>query len=110
MLRLIVTVSHYGGLEVTATWGAWPKKTQSGAGIAAGPAASDGGSISLGSGPRGMWIDGEPLMHVGSGLGVIGAPAVRPDARRPRETLSRAQDDADWLTVEDERKTGHAFH
>ena len=81
---------------------------RSGAGVVAGPAASKGGSILLGSGPRGMWIDGEPLVHVVPGLGVIGAPAVRPDARRPHETLSRAQDDADWLVVEYERKTGHA--
>jgi hypothetical protein len=57
-----------------------------------------------------MWVDGEPLMHVVSRLGVIGAPAVCPDARRPRETLSRTQDDADWFVVEDERKTGHALH
>jgi hypothetical protein len=57
-----------------------------------------------------MWVDGEPLVHMVSGLGVIGAPAVRPDARRPRETLAGAQDDADWLVVEDERKTGHAIH
>jgi hypothetical protein len=57
-----------------------------------------------------MWVDGEPLVHVVPGLGVIGAPAVRPDARRPRETLARAQDNADWLVIEDERKTGHALH
>jgi hypothetical protein len=57
-----------------------------------------------------MWVDGKPLMHVVPGLGVIGAPAVRPDACRPREALSRAQDDADWLVIEDERKTGHALH
>ena len=83
---------------------------QRGAGVGADPAASDGGSIPLGSGPHGMGIDGEPLVHMVPGLGVIGAPAVRPDARRPRETLSRAQNDADWLVVEDERKTGHALH
>jgi len=57
-----------------------------------------------------MGIDRQPLMHMVSGLGIIGAPAVCPDARRPRETLSRAQDDADWLVVEEERKTGHAIH
>jgi hypothetical protein len=57
-----------------------------------------------------MWVDREPLVHMVPGLGVIGAPAVRPDARRARETLARAQDDADWLVVEDERKTGHAIH
>jgi hypothetical protein len=57
-----------------------------------------------------MWVDGEPLVHVITGLGVIRAPAVRPDARRPREALSRAQDDPDWLVIEDERKTGHAIH
>ena len=85
-------------------------ETQSGAGIAAGPAASDGGAILLGSGPRGMWIDWEPLMHVVPGLGIIGAPAVRPDARWPRETLSRAQDDADRLVIEDKRKTSHGHH
>ena len=81
---------------------------QSGAGTGAGPAASEGGSILLGSGPRGMWVDGEPLMHVVSRFGVIGAPAVCPDARRPRETLSCAQDDADWLVVDHEGETGHA--
>ncbi len=64
----------------------------------------------LGSGPRGMWVDGQPLVDVISRLGVIGAPAVRPDARRPHETLARAQDDADWLVIEDEGKTGHAIH
>jgi hypothetical protein len=83
---------------------------RSGAGVGAGPAASEGGSILLGSGPRGMRIDRQPLVDVVAGLGIIGAPAVRPDARRPRETLSRAQDDADWFVVEDERKTGHALH
>jgi hypothetical protein len=83
---------------------------RNGAGIGAGPVASDGGSILRGSGPRGVWVDGEPLVHVIPGLGVIGAPAVRPDARRPREALSCAQDDADWLVIEDERKTGHALH
>ena len=82
---------------------------RSGAGVGAGPAASDGGSMLRGSGPRRMWIDGEPRVHVVPRLGVIGAPAVRPDARRPRETLSRTQDDADGLVVEDERKTGHAI-
>ena len=81
---------------------------QSGAGTGAGPAASEGGSILLGSGPRGMWVDGEPLVHVVPGLGIIGAPAVRPDARWPCETLSCAQDDADWLVVDHEGETGHA--
>jgi len=65
-------------------------------------------ALFLVSGPRGMWIDGESLVHVVPGLGVIGAPAVRPNTGRARETLSRAQDDADWLVTEDERKTGHA--
>lgn len=81
---------------------------RSGAGTGAGPAASEGGSILLDSGPRGMWVDGEPLVHVVSRFGIIGAPAVRPNARWPCETLSCAQDDADWLVVEGERKTGHA--
>ncbi len=79
---------------------------QSGAGIVPAPLASV--ALFLVSGPRGMWIDGESLVHVVPGLGVIGAPAVRPNTGRARETLSRAQDDADWLVTEDERKTGHA--
>jgi hypothetical protein len=57
-----------------------------------------------------MWIDREPLMHVVPGLGIIGAPAVRPDARRPRETLSCAQNDADGLVIQDKRKTSHGHH
>lgn len=62
------------------------------------------------SGPRGMRIDGQPLMHVVSGIGIIGAPTVRPDARRSGKMLARAQDDPDRFVVEHEWKTGHAPH
>jgi hypothetical protein len=55
-----------------------------------------------------MGIDGQPLVDVISRLGVVGAPAVRPDTGRARQTLSGAEDDADWFVVEYERKTGHA--
>lgn len=81
---------------------------QSGAGIMPAPLASL--AVCLVSCPRRMGIDGQPLVDVISGLGVVGAPAVRPDAGRARQTLSRAEDDADWFVVEHERKTGHDLH
>jgi len=56
-----------------------------------------------------MGVDRQPLVHVVSGLGVIGAPTVRPDPRRPRQPLTRAQDDADRFVIEHERKTGHGL-
>jgi len=79
---------------------------QSGAGIVPAPLASV--ALSLVSGPRRMGIDGQPLVDVISRLGVVGAPAVRPNTGRARQTLSGAENDADWFIVEDERKTGHA--
>jgi hypothetical protein len=79
---------------------------QSGAGIMPAPLASV--ALSLVSGPRRMGIDRQPLVDVISRFGVVGAPAVRPDTGRARQTLSRAEDDADWFVVEYERKTGHA--
>jgi len=55
-----------------------------------------------------MGVDRQSLVHMVSGLGVIGAPTVRPDPGWPRQPLTRAQDDADRFVIEDERKTGHA--
>ena len=62
------------------------------------------------SGPRGMRVDGQSLVHVVSRIGIIGAPAVRPDACRSGKMLAGAQDDPDRFVVEDERKTGHGPH
>lgn len=56
-----------------------------------------------------MRIDGETLMNVITRFRLIGAPAKRPDACRPREALPRTEDDADRFVVENERKTGHAL-
>ena len=61
---------------------------QSGAGIMPAPLASV--AVCLVSRPRRMGIDGQPLVDVISRLGVVGAPAVRPNAGRARQTLSRA--------------------
>jgi hypothetical protein len=55
-----------------------------------------------------MGIDGQPLVDVISRLGVVGAPAVRPNTGRARQTLSRAENDANGFVAEYERKTGHA--
>ena len=79
---------------------------QSGAGMMPAPLASV--ALFLVSGPRRMGIDGQPLVDVISRLGVVGAPAVRPNAGRARQTLSRSENDADGFVVEYERKTGHA--
>jgi hypothetical protein len=57
-----------------------------------------------------MGIDGQPLVDVISRLGVVGAPAVRPNTGRAHQTLSRAENDADWFVLKHERKTGHALH
>jgi hypothetical protein len=78
---------------------------QSGAGMMPAPLASV--ALSSVSDPRRMGIDRQPLVDVISRLGVVGAPAVGPNTGRARQTLSRAENDADGFVVEDERKTGH---
>lgn len=81
---------------------------QNGAGIAAGPVSY---SLRPGPGPLhpcGVRIHGQALVHVIARFGVVGAPTVGPDTSWSCHALTGAENDADRLVVENERKTRHA--
>lgn len=54
-----------------------------------------------------MWIDREMPVNVIARLGIVGAPAIRPDLRVSQGALSCPQDDAQRLVIDDEWQTGH---
>jgi hypothetical protein len=57
---------------------------------------------------RRVGIDRQTLMDVISGVGVVIAPAIRPDPRRPQLALAGSQDDAERFVVEYQGQTRHA--
>jgi hypothetical protein len=55
-----------------------------------------------------VWVHRQALMDVIARIGVVIAPAISPNARRPELSLSGSQDDAERLVVEYQGQTRHA--